>query len=126
MKLSLSMLALFVASTSVSAACHRRRSTIPVAASNAADVDRRAIDPMVSTPREVVRRHKGGRRLERRGPPAQGESLPNCLATPVLTRSFRVQGTVGNNREDAANKARVKVNEVNKCKRRVPNRAPRP
>ncbi|GAA5851058.1 hypothetical protein JCM3766R1_004164 [Sporobolomyces carnicolor] len=72
MKLSLSILALFVASTSVSAACHRRRSTIPVAASNAADVDRRAIDPMVSTPREVVRRHKGGRRLERRGPPAQG------------------------------------------------------
>lgn len=70
MKITLStLLTLFVASTSVSAACYRRRSTIPSSSTN--NVERRTIDPMVSVPKEVlVRRHKGGKRLDRRGPPA--------------------------------------------------------
>ncbi|GAA5963745.1 hypothetical protein JCM3765_006836 [Sporobolomyces pararoseus] len=68
MKLTLStLLTLFVASTSVSAACYRRRSTIP----GSTGIERRSIDPMVSVPEEVlVRRHKGGKRVDRRGPPA--------------------------------------------------------
>jgi hypothetical protein len=72
MKFALStLITLFVASTSVSAACYRRRSTIP----GSKALERREIDPMVSVPKELVRRHKGGKRLDRRGPPAgpQGE-----------------------------------------------------
>ncbi|GAA5871124.1 hypothetical protein JCM16303_001698 [Sporobolomyces ruberrimus] len=73
------LLTLFVASTSVSAACQRRRSVIPSVA-RGGTLEKRAFAPDVGASANVVRRHKGGKRLDRRGPPAG--PLGNRLAQP--------------------------------------------
>ncbi|GAA5831273.1 hypothetical protein JCM5353_008637 [Sporobolomyces roseus] len=74
MKFTLStVLALLVASTSVSAACQRRRSTIP---STEVSIKEFKADEMVSIPNEkLVRRHKSGRRLRRDGPRAGPQGI---------------------------------------------------
>ncbi|GAA6010928.1 hypothetical protein JCM11491_004605 [Sporobolomyces phaffii] len=109
MKFALStLLALFVATTSVSAACQqRRRSTIP--SSHGSFIERRGIDPMISTPKELVRRHKGGKRLDRRGPPAgplgdrpagrggnRGANGSNSQSSPSSMTSARASQQTGN------------------------------
>lgn len=85
MKFTLStVLALLVASTSVSAACQRRRSIIP---SSEVSIEEIKADEMVSIPNEkLVRRHKSGRRLRRDGPRAgpQGRSISHCHPPPLV------------------------------------------
>jgi len=74
------VLALLVATTSVSAACQRRRSTIPTTDVTA---DGTPADEMISTPEEkLVRRHKSGRRLRRDGPRAGSQGTSRFYLSP--------------------------------------------
>ncbi|GAA5925057.1 RlpA-like double-psi beta-barrel domain-containing protein [Sporobolomyces koalae] len=84
MKIAFStLLALFVATTSVSAACNNRRRSIVPATGDA--LERREVDAPASL-KYVTRRNKSGRRLAGRGPPATGKA-PGPLGTRVISDS---------------------------------------